>query len=474
MRKEAFSLTAEKLLDAIGLISDEAVFDAKRGLFTGSASYSEKRSHAGRTFGKRIALYIAAAIIIILGSLCAAMAVNDNFREDVYAFLHIATPDIGLPTSEEPPVSGRIKYIYHYRIADAVEFEIIRLSEGFDYGQGLITISGKTPDNASFYTVKNGKLEKLDTNETRLSCSWNGMEYTVRFSWFVSDGTIHIHSMDKEPANDTGWCVSPIKGRTDKVMLTLMQGRQDEYREYMLVLDLSTQEVTDLLSDCGIDRLSGASEVKLSSDLSKALISFGEEKEIYCCDTASGSLCKISEYTGDPVEAAWFLDDETVICFAENAKGAVTCWKLFPFSNRSSILFSDLPLYSRTSGIGFIFSESGYGLKLDPDKTAHVYDFKNETWARVEGLACSGEDTFISVNAEGTRMLVSSFDHDADGLGIRQLGVIDMENETYTLLDREGYDIREETAAGWFDNDRIAITAVNNHGAQYLYLFHFG
>ena len=465
-------MTAEKLLDAISLISDEAVLDAKRGLFAGPASHSEKRGRERRTHGKRTALYIAAAVMAILGSLCAAMAVNDDFREDVYEFLHIAAPDTGLPPSEEPPVSGPIEYIYRSRIADAVEVEIIRLGEGFNYGQGLIVLSGKTPE-ASFFTVKDGRLEKLETNETRLSCSWNGQEYSVRFNWSVSDGSICIHSAGKEAANDAGWYVSPIKGRTDMVMLTLMQGRQDEYREHKLVLDLHTQKVTDYLSAWAGDLPGGIRDVQFSFDLSKALISCGEENEIYCCDTASGSLCKLSEYTGEPVHAAWFLDHETVICFAENAEGAVTCWKLSPFSDQSSILFSGFPLYSRSSGIGFLFSETGYGLRIDPDKTAHVYDYQNETWARVEGLICSGEDTFISVNAEGTKMLVSSFDHTAAGLGIRQLGMIDMEDETYTVLDREGYDIREETAAGWFDNGRIAIAAENYLGERYLYLYSF-
>ena len=58
-------------------------------------------------------------------------------------------------------------------------------------------------------------------------------------------------------------------------------------------------------------------------------------------------------------------------------------------------------------------------------------------------------------------------------MGIRQLGMIDMEDETYTVLEREGYDIREETAAGWFDNGRIAIAAENYLGERYLYLYSF-
>ena len=48
-----------------------------------------------------------------------------------------------------------------------------------------------------------------------------------------------------------------------------------------------------------------------------------------------------------------------------------------------------------------------------------------------------------------------------------------MENETYTLLDREGYEIREETAAGWFDDNRIVVIAEDHKGERYLYLYTF-
>ena len=161
--------------------------------------------------------------------------------------------------------------------------------------------------------------------------------------------------------------------------------------------------------------LRDVSDIKFSPDLSKALIVGSREKEIYCCDIASGTLCEISACTGEPVQAAWFLDDETVFCYGENAEGHVTGWKLRPFTDQSSLLFSGLPLYSRTSGIGLILSETGYGLYLDANQTAQVFDLRNGTRAIVEGLTCSGEDTFVSANAKGTKMLVSQFDPSAAG-----------------------------------------------------------
>jgi hypothetical protein len=120
-----------------------------------------------------------------------------------------------------------------------------------------------------------------------------------------------------------------------------------------------------------------------------------------------------------------------------------------------------------------IFTGTRYGLYVDSDKTTYVYDFKTGTRAIAEGFAYSGEDATVTMNANGTKMLFAMFDQDADGLGISQLGVIDMEKGTFTILDREGYEIREEAAVGWFDNDRISILAANSSGKNYLYLYSF-
>ena len=107
------------------------------------------------------------------------------------------------------------------------------------------------------------------------------------------------------------------------------------------------------------------------------------------------------------------------------------------------------------------------------NKTTYVYDYKMKTRALVEGLTYSGENAAININPSGTKILVTMFDQAVDGLGISQLGIIDMEKGTYTVLEREGYEVREEAAVGWFNNDRISILASNSSGENYLYLYSF-
>jgi hypothetical protein len=58
----------------------------------------------------------------------------------------------------------------------------------------------------------------------------------------------------------------------------------------------------------------------------------------------------------------------------------------------------------------------------------------------------------------------------ATGLWISQIGVLDLTTQTFTLLDREGFDARHEATVSWFDEDRIVIWAVNENDHD-LYLY---
>ncbi len=91
--------------------------------------------------------------------------------------------------------------------------------------------------------------------------------------------------------------------------LTVSYGRQDDYSEYTLLLNLNTQEVTDIFDGCGVDQLSGITNTVFSSDMSKALITCDNGASVYYCDMNTKTLLSVSEFTGTPVSAAWFLDD---------------------------------------------------------------------------------------------------------------------------------------------------------------------
>lgn len=466
-------MTIFNLLDAIGMINDEDILDAKEFDRTTANQMTARSGYVVRRHGKRTAICVVAVIAIIFGSFFTVMGVNEDFREAVYSFFHISTPDVGLPEEDEPQQSKDVEKIYETDIDNAVNVEYIRINGNFDYGRGLIYFYGEAEDGSAFYTVKDGQPAKLKTNEVRLIYTWEGTEYNIEFNWCEEDGAIYVNSTGKAPANDAFWYVSPINGRTDVVTLTVSYGRQDDYSEYTLLLNLNTQEVVDVFDGCDVNQLSGITSTMFSSDMSKALITCDNSASVYYCNMNTKTLFRVSEFIGTSVNAAWFLDYNTICSYAVDENGKCTCWYISLATNDCTFLFTDLPIYSQTSGNGVIFTGTRYGLYVDLDKTTYVYDFKTGTRAIVEGLAYSEEDASVTTNANGTKMLFAKFNHTVDGLGISQLGVIDMEKGIFTTLDREGYGIREEAALGWFDNDRISILATNSSGEKYLYLYSF-
>lgn len=448
-------MTADKILDALGTIEDEYILDAKAD----PAQRGGKRTHI------RIALYAAAVLAALLCSFVTAMAVNEEFRAAVYTFFHIPNPEIVQPFCEERQQAVRIETVYETAIENAVHIEYLRLDGRFDYGGGVFFL----PDETTFYTIKDGQTVELPTHETKITCLWGGTEYAIDFCWCETDGEIRVHSMGKTPANDAAWTVTPLRGRTDSVLLTVSCGRQDEYSEYQLLLSLQTQEVTDILEGCGLNNIISAA---FSDDLSQAILTGGADAEVYFYDIARKKLRPVSALAGEPVSAAWFLDERTLCCYGLENDGTCTCRRIDLISEESTVVFFSLPLYSRICGYGVVFTGGRYGLNISTDGNGVVFDFQTGAKSDLEDFTF-GADMTVSANPSGTKLLIAVFDREAAGLGISQLGIIDMERECMTILDRRNYTVRYEAAAGWFDGDRVGILAEGENGEKCLYLYSF-
>ena len=59
----------------------------------------------------------------------------------------------------------------------------------------------------------------------------------------------------------------------------------------------------------------------------------------------------------------------------------------------------------------------------------------------------------------GNKLLYYSSDSKAEGLGISQLGVVDLEKGTFIAFDREGYGNLYEEGIGWSNDSTVSINA---------------
>ena len=74
----------------------------------------------------------------------------------------------------------------------------------------------------------------------------------------------------------------------------------------------------------------------------------------------------------------------------------------------------------------------------------------------------------------GNKLLYYSSDSKAEGLGISQLGVVDLEKGTFIAFDREGYRNLYEEGIGWSNDSTVSINARSSDGeTRYLILYTF-
>ena len=112
---------------------------------------------------------------------------------------------------------------------------------------------------------------------------------------------------------------------------------------------------------------------------------------------------------------------------------------------------------------------------MDREHNTYVYDCRTGERTPVEGFQYPSGSTFTSQNKAGDKILFGLSDNDVPGLGVVQIGILDLEKRSFTLLDREGYEVRREGVMGWLDNDRAVIEAYKpadrSDGIRYLYIY---
>ncbi len=460
-------MKSEKLLFAFGNISDD-ILDEAATVFSAQSEKHQLQHHIKRPLSKA-AIVIAVAIILMLSSFATAMAVDEDFREAVFTFLRISTSDVVLPVEGEPKHSDIIENIYSTQIENTANVEYIRITGNFDYSDGLIYVYDETRDSFTYYKVIDGKLTKLKTNDISFAYTWHSEIYNIAFNWCEDNGKIYSFASGKESATDAAWNVSPVNDSTDLALLTLSYGRLSDYSQCNLLLDLRTQEVTNIFNGCGVSELS-VMDTEFSPDMSKALLTCDNGDSVYYCDIAAKALQDVSKIAGMKVTSAWFLDNNTLCCIRADENERYACRTVNISTGEYTDLFSDMSLLGQASENGIMFMGCRYGLYIDMDRNTYVFDFKTGNQNIVEGFTYPQGSEFVSINSTGTKMLYTQTDTDAKGLGVSEVGVLDLQKHTFTLLDRKGYEARYEASIGWFDENRIAIRA-NNDNYGYLYLY---
>lgn len=455
----------ERILHVLGQVDDRYVMEAdpmNEKMSGQIVPYRHRLSH-------KTLIAVAVVTTLLVSSFTAAMAASKEFRNAVFRFFKIDTPEIVLPMEEEPIQSGNIESIGASSIDDIVNIEYIRIDGNFDYSNGIVYLYDDEKA-ATAYIAENGKLSPLEPHKESLAYVWNGETYSIGFDWYERDGVVYASARNFDIETQTAWDATAIEGNSDFVALTLSYGRQIEYAQYPLLYDLKAKKAIAVLDNCEELKSRQITQTEFAPDLSGIIISCDFETDVYYYNIKNQTLSSLSDLCGMNKIDAWFIDPDTVCCVSMDENKAFTGRTVTLSTGDCKKIFSAMPKLDDSPDGGIVLTGGRYGLFVDEARNTFVYDFKTGESAVVDGFQYPADATFASLNSTEDKILFAKNEDDADGLGVSEIGVLDLRKQSFILFDRKDYEIRREGSIGWFDCDTVAIRA-STEEFGYLYLF---
>lgn len=438
---------------------------------------------------------LTGALAAALAAVClftVALAASPELRMAVMSFFHMEEPErlpggnpSGAPT--EPGVSQA-------DIGQLVKAQYIEADRYYGLTGGLLedltwSEDRRTLLDAKFWEIKNNEAApvEVDLHTQQIDVTYGGIRYQGEFYWYVRNGALYSFKgipigADTQPEDQ--WYVSHLSGRTDAVLLHVSEGRQLEYTETALLYHLDTGEVEELFVGVDPAILEQFDGSIWSPNAGRALVTghAGPEHPStreWLYDRETETLTEVGELGNVGAGGAIFVDDDTLILstYTGNENGSqetVTYWVYDIPSGRAVQTLAQSPLYHKDRHPnGIIPFYGGSCMEIGQDGSACLIDLTSGARTMLDNFTFEKEMNFF-LNPSGDKVLYFVQDSEADGLGISQLGVIDLEKGTFIAFDREGYEDLYESSLHWEDNRTVSIDATSSDGGtRYILLYQF-
>lgn len=439
------------------------------------AILNERRTRTAHRRIFRPATVVVATLVLVIFSFGTAMAASPEFRQAVISLFQIKTPEV-IPTEPvDPMLSSPAQSVASQNVEDKVSIQYIKVEGWGDVSNGTIIRHPQGNDEAVFYAVENGALKQLESSYVDVNIPYKKEAVPLRFYYCVYNGQVKLSLVEPEERGDTFAYVSPIDGRTDAVLLSLVRDRQSENStEYPLLLDLNTKKTTDLFSGINLASIGQVGKITLTDDLKKAVLRVSDRKKstYHICDMETGNITAIEKIAEGNVSTCGLLDNDTLYYTLPQKDGMFDYWTVrFATGGKRQILqgatfYNDL---EKTPGIAFLGGR--HALSMEQDGEIFLIDLRTGDKALIEGLLSSNLSGAGLLSPDGDRILFTL--HGPDGGEWTQLGELHIPSGKLTMLKREGMQIRQEMGISWFDDKRIAIQTTKEGEGNYLYLYEF-
>lgn len=473
-----------------------------------SNELKERIMHKKTTHRRYAPVYrvLASTLTAILMLTCVttvALAASPELRRAVLSFFRIEEreqvpgqtdinpsdinqPDVDQPYDNQPDISQT-------EIGSLVKAQYIKMDQRYGLSGGLLnnltwSDDGRTLLEAEFWEIKDNNLVpvQVDMRTSQIDITFQDINYQGNLYWFIRNGELYYfqgspYGVDTRPEDE--WSVEAIPRHTDVLLLKLAQGQQTDYTEYPMLFYLDTGETEDFLASTGAKQLEYAYDYSWSENMRRALIlcsaGTGGLQE-WLCDLDARTLIRLDELTGMGEEvSAGFADNDTLILTTHTTSEEDETWQTI------TCYAYDIPTGQKTKTLDkahyYRWWDEPYGAQLfgsrcvliGEDGQVRLVDLKTGMQTVVEGFTWQMGDEFMP-SPSGNKLLYYSSDSKAEGLGISQLGVVDLEKGTFIAFDREGYGNLYEEGIGWSNDNTVSINARSSDGeTRYLILYTF-
>ena len=473
-----------------------------------SNELKERIMHKKTTHRRYAPVYrvLASTLTAILMLTCVttvALAASPELRRAVLSFFRIEEreqvpgqtdinpsdinqPDVDQPYDNQPDISQT-------EIGSLVKAQYIKMDQRYGLSGGLLnnltwSDDGRTLLEAEFWEIKDNNLVpvQVDMRTSQIDITFQDINYQGNLYWFIRNGELYYfqgspYGVDTRPEDE--WSVEAIPRHTDVLLLKLAQGQQTDYTEYPMLFYLDTGETEDFLASTGARELEYAYDYSWSENMRRALIlcsvGMGGLQE-WLCDLDARTLIRLDELTGMGEEvSAGFADNDTLILTTHTTSEEDETWQTI------TCYAYDIPTGQKTKTLDkahyYRWWDEPYGAQLfgsrcvliGEDGQVRLVDLKTGMQTVVEGFTWQTGDEFMP-SPSGNKLLYYSSDSKAEGLGISQLGMVDLEKGTFIAFDREGYGNLYEEGIGWSNDSTVSINARSSDGeTRYLILYTF-
>lgn len=463
----------------------------------------KKTTHRRYAPVHRVLASTLTAILMLTCVTTVALAASPELRRAVLSFFRIEEreqvpgqtdinpsdinqPDVDQPYDNQPDISQT-------EIGSLVKAQYIKMDQRYGLSGGLLnnltwSDDGRTLLEAEFWEIKDNNLVpvQVDMRTSQIDITFQDINYQGNLYWFIRNGELYYfqgspYGVDTRPEDE--WSVEAIPRHTDVLLLKLAQGQQTDYTEYPMLFYLDTGETEDFLASTGARELEYAYDYSWSENMRRALIlcsaGMGGLQE-WLCDLDARTLIRLDELTGMGEEvSAGFADNDTLILTTHTTSEEDETWQTI------TCYAYDIPTGQKTKTLDkahyYRWWDEPYGAQLfgsrcvliGEDGQVRLVDLKTGMQTVVEGFTWQMGDEFMP-SPSGNKLLYYSSDSKAEGLGISQLGVVDLEKGTFIAFDREGYGNLYEEGIGWSNDSTVSINARSSDGeTRYLILYTF-